>query len=160
MAAGVIVGKLAVVKETGKALVLDIGGHQVAAFGSWLQSKARELEHQNVIAAVEVSAKQGNNRLFTSLRMVSLAKAQDGYETSTVAGTGVVEAVRQFGKSYEVVLQNGEGRLVLSSKEEPVIGQTVGFRGFFRVNKGFTNVVATELTPVGGGNGIPDELPF
>lgn len=163
MAAGVIIGKLAVTKQAGKALVLEIAGHQVAAFGDWLQERARSLEHKTVIATVEVSAKEGSNRFFTSLRLVGLSPAQEGYETSTVAGTGYVEAVRKFGKSSsEAVLRNGEGKVLVTSKDdlEPFIGRTVGFRGFLQARNGFTNVVVTEVKPLDAGPAELDELPF
>lgn len=163
MAAGVIIGKLAVVKQAGKALVLEIAGHQVAAFGEWLQERARSMEHQNVIATVEVSAKEGSNRFFTSLRLTSISPAQDGYETSTVAGTGYVEAVRKFGKnSSEAVLSNGESKVLITSKDdlEPLIGQTVGFRGYLQSRNGFTNLVVTEVKPISAQAHEMEELPF
>ena len=162
MAAGVIIGKLAVVKQAGKALVLEIAGHQVAAFGEWLQERARSLEHKNVIATVDVSAKEGSNRFFTSLRLTSLSPAQDGYETSVVAGTGYVEAVRKFGKSSEAVLSNGEGKVLITSKEdlEPLLGQTVGFRGYLQSRNGFSNLVVTEVKSVSAQAHEMEELPF
>ena len=162
MAAGVIIGKLAVAKQAGKALVLEIAGHQVAAFGEWLQERARSMEHQNVIATVEISAREGSNRFFTSLRLVGLLPAQPGYETSTVAGTGYVEAVRQFGKSSsEAVLRNGDSKVLVTGKDnlEPLIGKTIGFRGFLQARNGFTNVVATDIKVLDEQVSL-DELPF
>ena len=70
--------------------------------------------------------------------------------------------MRQFGKSSsEAVLRNGDSKVLVTGKDnlEPLIGKTIGFRGFLQARNGFTNVVATDIKVLDEQVSL-DELPF